>query len=334
METFASSFTTGLNKPVIELLKKELKDINIIKSLEGLIIYKTNIDIDELIKKRYLTNTFLVLCSSQNIPKSNPGDYLMKYAIKVKLPILKKHIPKKNKTFRIFTTHENKHIKPNRNLIKRLESKIISMTDLKLNLNYPNIEFYILSRTEGYGYFLMKLSKKQKTKPGKGELRRELAHMLCRISNPSDNDIFLDPFAGTGTIPKERIIIGPYMKIYVNDKERLINKSLRNYQNSKIIIMREDALNMSLYENSITHIVTDPPWGIFKELPMKIERFYDKLFEEFYRILIKGGRIVILTANKSKIENIFNKNKRFLLEEKYDILVNGKKAGIYIAHKI
>ena len=198
----------------------------------------------------------------------------MKYAIKVKLPILKKHIPKKNKTFRIFTTHENKHIKPNRNLIKRLESKIISMTDLKLNLNYPNIEFYILSRTEGYGYFLMKLSKKQKTKPGKGELRRELAHMLCRISNPSDNDIFLDPFAGTGTIPKERIIIGPYMKIYVNDKERLINKSLRNYQNSKIIIMREDALNMSLYENSITHIVTDPPWGIFKELPMKIERFY------------------------------------------------------------
>ena len=41
----------------------------------------------------------------------------------------------------------------------------------------------------------------------KGELRPELSHILCSISEPDADDIFLDPFCGSGTILQESLLM-------------------------------------------------------------------------------------------------------------------------------
>ena len=59
------------------------------------------------------------------------------------------------------------------------------------------------------------------------------------------------------------------------------------------------------------------------------------MLKEFYRILKTGGLMVALTAKKEEFENILDEYKdKIILKEKYNILVSGKKAGIYKIVKI
>ncbi len=89
---------------------------------------------------------------------------------------------------------------------------------------------------------------------------------------------------------------------------------------------RDDALNLSRYEDASIHkIVTDPPWGQFKELP--VAEFYPAMLKEFARVLRSGGKLVILTAENLTLD------ERFTLSKKFNILVSGKKAAVYVMER-
>ena len=52
---------------------------------------------------------------------------------------------------------------------------------------------------------------------------------------------------------------------------------------------------------------------------------------EFSKVLKPNGIIVLLTARKSEFENALDFHKStFELQEKYNILVNGKKVSVYV----
>ena len=92
--------------------------------------------------------------------------------------------------------------------------------------------------------------------------------------------------------------------------------------------------NLDFFENNFdnnffTKIITDPPWGFFEKID-NIDAFYSKFFEISYRILKENGILVLLTANKNEVESLLNKSlNKFQLQEKYDVLISGKKTGIY-----
>lgn len=56
------------------------------------------------------------------------------------------------------------------------------------------------------------------------------------------------------------------------------------------------------------------------------------MLNEMQRILSPSGKIVLLMGNIEDFEQSLNKVK-LLCENKYNILVNGKKANIYILKK-
>ncbi len=88
----------------------------------------------------------------------------------------------------------------------------------------------------------------------------------------------------------------------------------------------------SFDNNFITKIVTDPPWGLYENIE-NIESFYSAMIKELVRVLKPKGIIVLLTARKDEFEKILSKQKNLELLEKYEILVSGKKSGIYKAKK-
>lgn len=86
---------------------------------------------------------------------------------------------------------------------------------------------------------------------------------------------------------------------------------------------------MKAFENDfISKIITDPPWGLYKDIK-NITAFYALMMKEFVRVLKSGGIIVLLTARKNEFEKVLSKHKNLDLLEKYDILVSGKKSAIY-----
>ena len=53
------------------------------------------------------------------------------------------------------------------------------------------------------------------------------------------------------------------------------------------------------------------------------------MFKELCRVSKKNGKLVILSARKDEFELVLSKQK-YIISEKIDTLINGKKASIYV----
>lgn len=269
MNTYLSTFISGLQKPVKQLLKENVSGLKIHLLLDGLVVYQTNENVSNIQKLRFLNNTFLVLKKFDKLPRTEKAfEYMLKSATGLNLDVALKNFLPNAKTFRIITSNENEFVSADKRLLARVENKIIGLKGIKLKVSphRPQVEFWFLRRSENIGFFLLRLTKNTINKKlHTGELRPELAYILCSLSEPNKSDIFLDPFAGHGSIPIERAKTFPYNFIFAGDSNKefkqFIREKIKTKKTKKTIIPKvQDALNMQSFEDSfITKIVTDPP---------------------------------------------------------------------------
>ncbi|MGD2091252.1 MAG: RsmD family RNA methyltransferase [Candidatus Aminicenantes bacterium] len=345
MSIFVSTFISGLKELIEAALLNTDPSIKIINTLDGLVVYKSNAAISEIKKLKFFNNSFLLLKKFQNMGQQNPIEKMLKNIAGLKNleELISTHVPPfhKNKTFRIMVSIENRFAVGNKHYLKIIEKKIAKVASLRLDRRNPAIEFWFLLRREGVGFFMLRLTKHPAYEKvlKKGELRPELAHILCIMSQPNRDDIFLDPFCGYGAIPVERAQSFPFNLVFASDtdeeKIEYLKNRIKNLKSKKIkkyfIPKVLNALDLKAFEdNFINKIVTDPPWGLFREMTMETPEFYALMLKEFLRILKINGIIVILTAKKEEVERAAaDLRDKIKIVEKYDILVSGQKAAIY-----
>ena len=331
---YFSTFITGFSLIVGDLLGKHLDRVKIELLLDGLVIYSTTSSIEKVKKIRFLNNSFLLLRFFDK-DKNTPLEKMIKQVLseKVKLPA---RLPSNWRTFRIITSQENQLVSVDKQLVANLEENIRKNFGLKLNRSLPQVEFWFLSRREGYGFFGMRLMRHQDYAKSleKGELRPELANFLCQISEPNNNDNFLDPFSGSGAIPIERAQNFPSKHIIASDNNSVAINRLKariRFLRLNITVENFDALHLDkIVDASIDKIVTDPPWGYFGEKIADLPKFYSNMLDSFYRVLRKGGIAVLLVGERDSFENLLSKYQaKYTLDKKIYTLVSGKKAGVY-----
>lgn len=164
-----------------------------------------------------------------------------------------------------------------------------------------------------------------------------MANILCLVSKPSSKDIILDPFAGYGGIIFERASAFPYEKIIALEKDpNLVKKMKERAKNSKknLIIEQGNVESLKLADASVGVIITDPPWGMYeKGVKGDIRELYKKMLAEFRRVLVREGRLVVLTGAKDVFEEILKHISDLKMVAKTNVLVSGKKAAIYKIQK-
>lgn len=345
MTKYASTFIVGLKDVVKAMVQKLYPDIEILLLLDGLIVYQGNLDTKKVEQLRFVTNSFIVLDVFNNL-RQNPVQEMLTAASRDANLGKKVHAQIRTvntgKTFRLVVSHENQFVSVNQNLLESIENKIAGIKGLKVHRAKPDTEFWFLYRSEGYGFFLMRLTTHTAYEKilQKGELKPELAHLLCFLSEPDKDDIFLDPFCGYGAIPIERALSFPYNMIFASDndpeKKQFVRNSLTARIKGTFIVKSQDALDLASFDTNFIHkIVTDPPWGLFEKLEIDIDDFYRRMLKELSRILRISGIMVILTARKDEFEQaLVGEKRRLRLIAKYDILVSGKKAAIYKIVKV
>jgi 16S rRNA G966 N2-methylase RsmD len=333
MPTYASTFITGTNSIVEDAFKRRFsKTVRIISSFDGLILYETEATIPEITNIRFFNNTFLVLKFFKNTG-TDPIHQILKDVIKD--PAVWARLPsaflKSRDSFKTVASLENEMISVNNILLKKLETKISGITHLPTHTPAADTDFWLFARREKIGFFGLRLTypNREDGRPKKGELRHELAHILCLASDPNKDDVFLDPFAGSGAIPLERSKYFPYEKIIANDNDTLLTRELSRSDRKNFEIRHDDALRLHIAAESVGKIVTDPPWGIYKKTNLTQQEFYARMLEEFYRILKKNGLAVLLIGDKAAFADAIRAFPKFNLMSTTDILVSGKKAAIY-----
>lgn len=317
MNRYFSTFISGLGDVVKEQLSKDLDNFHTVHLFDGLIIYESSSNVQAIKKLSYLNNSFLLIEKFDSLPESNPLEYMVKQL----------HIENANSlqffgsSFRLMFYLANQPSSVSKLLLSKIEKKISDQYKLRVDRTSPDQEFWFLYRTEGFGLFGLRFTRHPDWKKVllKGQLRPELSKLLTIISEPSSEDVVLDPFAGSGAITLERKLL-LHKKIISGDIKPLNRE-----------ILKIDALNMEdkVLSESVNKIITDPPWGITQGKELDLQNFYKRMLDEFIRVLKIGGLAIILMGKNVIFENILNDNQKFKQIIKYDILVSGKKASIY-----
>jgi len=329
MAEFVSSFITGFQEIVASDLPKRIPGIKILNLFDGLIHYRFDGDSRELEKIIYFNNTFFVL-------KTMKGKGLSFNSLVGSVCSSKNYFLVNKGSFRIRFVQENQFAKVDKSLTRRAEDYVLANSKLKLDRLSPTNEIWFSIRREGFAFCGELISKREFTEKNlnKGELRPEIAYLICCLADISPDDTISEPFCGYGSIPTQLAKKFRFKKLYVSDieNERVeltkSRKQITSCPDGLIDCRTADALTLSHIEDkSVSLVITDPPWGYYEEIE-DIADFYARMFKSFDRILTTEGRMVILSARKEELEQTAAASG-FKIKNSLHTLVNGKKAGLY-----
>jgi DNA modification methylase len=339
---YYASFIPGLQELIAKILHERLLDVAIKKLLDGAVLFETNCSYDKL-NFFCFNNIFAVgdvmEHSSSDEASSSLRAYITAILQKPLSPAaveLMAHNSKKFRTFRIVISQENQPAAIDEKLRLAAEKYIAKLSGLKANRSGPDTEFWFLYRSEGFSLFMKRLTLRSSWEKSlhPGELPPPLAWMLCHLGNLKYSDIVLDPFCGYGSIPHAALRHFHITRCIACDSEKkavAYTASCFRKRSDQLNLYTADfhSLVATLPQKSIDVIVTDPPWGDYRE---NQPDFYQEMFNVFDTLLKENGRMVILgarTDDAAYMPLINAAKKCFTLQKHIPILLSGKKAAIF-----
>ena len=342
MRQYLAMSAPGFQEVALRCLSRDLQDVRAELVQDGLIVFASAAPLVRVRALPYLNNAFLVMKWIRKGATSGLEDTLVRLTRDAALArSLARSVSEGERSFRLVLSKENRLMPCDPALFGNAESWI-SSTGLIADRRQADVEFWLMERRDGEIFLVKRITRRRKTEKDleKGELRPEIAFLLCSLSDPHRDDIFLDPFAGSGAIVLARAQ-QPFELLFASDRNadkvqalRLKVKALgrRNARIRKHLIVREaDALSLDRFQNGfVDKVVTDPPWGLFEETSCDLPDFYGGTLDELARVVKHGGVVVLLTAQKAIMEKLLVQREGILkLEERYDVLIAGQKAAVF-----
>ena len=336
MQTFVATFIPGFKEIIKTAIERDIADVSIVALEEASITFKTSVEFPKLQKLPYVSNIFYVLAWFQYEEGRSPASItkeLHKYADYVTLHSV--FVDYELNTFRIMVQQGNQLTHIPKEIQQSMQHTIARTTGLDHAPLKADIEVWVLIRNEGTAFLGVRETVQHDSvehKQGRGELRPQLAYVLNMLAEPTEDDVMLDPFAGSGSIPLARATYFPAKQIIANDIDNTfittLNQRLKKYKNVRIT--KEDAMVLpSIQDNSITTLITDPPWGMFQGQQLDYIQFYTRMLTSFKRVLAPDGTCVIITARSEEMNTAIQQSG-FTLKHHLHTLVNGKKAQVFV----
>ena len=327
MAEYISSFITGFQEVVENDLPKRIPGVKILNVFDGLIHYKYDGNSRDLEKIIYFNNTFFVL-------KTMKGKGITFPNLVGAVCSEKKYYLINKGTFRIRFIQENQFAKVDKSLTRKAEENVTRNSKLTIDRLSPSTEIWYSIRREGFGFCGQLISKREFTEKNlnKGELRPEIAYLICCFANIQKEDIIAEPFCGYGSIPVQLAKKFRYGKLYASDideeKISLVKEKKQLKNNEYVKVDVQDAMKLSwLQDKSVNRIISDPPWGYYEDIG-DVKEFYINMFNSFKRVLKDNGQMIILSARKEEIEKAASE-MNIQITDSLHTLVNGKKASLY-----
>lgn len=216
-----------------------------------------------------------------------------------------------------------------------LEQAIAARTGQRVEPRGMCQEYWVIGRQDLDELLLcVRLPKEKRPPKAKGAISYELSSMLVAASQPSPQDVYLDPFAGSGSFVLARLD-KPARQIWYSDRE--LRRFERDFpqelmSDKRVRFLDDDALSLrSIPDGTIDVVVTDPPWGEHEDVGLPYAEFVRALVNSFDRILRRpAGRFVMLTSRRTAALMDRELSEAFSVDSRHEILVNGHPVTVLI----
>ena len=174
----------------------------------------------------------------------------------------------------------------------------------------------------------------------KAALRPSVAAAMIHLTQPTDDDIFLDPMCGSGTLLMERRYAGAYGQMLgadiVQNHSRAAQKNveaLRKEPPTNFQMLHADAAKLPLASGSITKVATNLPFGKQIGSPKMLKKLYPAFFKELERVLGENGRAIVLSSEYDLVKDSVRKCPNLEILTGYSVAVLGQWGRIYIIRR-
>ncbi|TVQ22475.1 MAG: hypothetical protein EA382_11975, partial [Spirochaetaceae bacterium] len=282
MTRFFATFPAGTYDIIARDLKRfKISELVMLEHDDSSLVFDTALTDERIIEVRYFTNAYRVLDRVSDLdPASLTGRFYQ-------LTFLKNGRPE--------TLSDGER--------ESIERDIGSTFHLIKDAHKSRNNFVVIERENGARFLTLRLSrakfKRDELEPG--ELRPELAHVLCVAARLSASHTVVDPFAGHGSIALEAVRGFGCRAVYASD----VDLDPARRQHDRISWQAADARSLTfLDDDSVDRIVTDPPWGQYRDqehapgtgsLPTMAD-LYSRFAAEALRVLRPDGLLVALTG--------------------------------------
>ena len=168
-------------------------------------------------------------------------------------------------------------------------------------------------------------------------LKPTVARAMALLTKPQDDDVFLDPMCGGGTILIERAHVGRYARLEGGDIEHAaVQATLENVGTRyKPIEVREwDARSLPFADGEIGAIACNLPFGKQVGTREGNQKLYPKLLDEWTRVLKPGGRMVLLTSEGRLLRALAKDRPGLVSEQILHVVVRGLPAEIFVLLRV
>ncbi len=189
------------------------------------------------------------------------------------------------------------------------------------------------------GYISIKLSSNDMAqRPYKqahipASLKPTLAYSMVRLSKPHPDDVFLDAMCGAGTILLERALIGRYRYLIGGDvSTEALDATVTNFgrKHQPRQFFHWDARTLPLQPNTVDKIVCNLPFGETIGNMPQLTNLYRHCLKEYARVLKRRGRMVLLTSQRTLLDDELEKLRFLGVQQRLTVDVRGKQAWIYV----
>lgn len=337
MKQYYSTCPAGLEGIVKDLLRERLGGCRIKRLLSGALLYEADAPAGEM---DCLQNTYEVIALRPRCARFQEA--LRWAASDGRLARFADQAMRRwgFKRFRVMFSEANRLSQADPRARAALEKGITAARVDRVN---PDTELLLLWRSEGLALLLLRLTRRVNNRQTlkRGELSPAVAQCMVFLAHPRPDHVFLDPFSGHGALGAARAQSGFREMALLDIDGEMVKETREKLQRvrrsgrGRLTVQRGDALNLAsiLPAESVDEIVTDPPWGLYEPLPLPPEAFYPAMLKSFCGVLRPGGYLVLLSADKAHFERALRAESGLRWVEKKDILVNGKKAAVYLAQR-
>ncbi|MBM3213428.1 methyltransferase [Candidatus Poribacteria bacterium] len=169
-------------------------------------------------------------------------------------------------------------------------------------------------------------------------LRPVVARCMVHLSEPSPDDVFLDPMCGAGTILIERGDDARYRLLIGGDHAASAVAATRANVGPRfqpIGLHQWDAGALPLGSGSVSALVTNLPFGIKVGSEESNAALYPAFLREAARVLAPEGRMILLTSRSRLLERALEGTSVWKLRRRWQIELLGRRAAIYeVRHAI
>jgi Putative RNA methylase family UPF0020 len=324
--------SAGLGGLVFSALSSDLDRCEaVFRDDSGMVIDSPSIA-ERVASLQYLKNSFQVLAT---IPRGSVGGSTDQLVKQVRKRAVLRNQPGRL-AFRTMVNVDGQLVGLPRDVRGRLESVIAEQTGGRLiPRGGSGVEYWIVGRRD-LDVMMLCLRLGSGKKPGKrGSLGTDLSTLLVRASSPSGDDVFLDPFGGSGALVEARTASAFRSAIYSDTRLAELRSQLppRLVSNRRVRVLGEDALVLpSVSDGSVSVIVTDPPWGEHEDLGMPYGEFAEAMMRSFDRVLNRSrGRLVLMVSRREAVAVAeMWKPSGLEVEHVHEILVNGHPASVLV----